>query len=90
MKLITYYLLLQYIPMQPIPGYKIGYKLRFLFVKRILKHCGKNVIVKNRCYFGDGRKLSVGDRSQLGQNARLGGTITIGSDCLMGPDVVDG
>ena len=74
--------------MQPMPGYKIGYKLRRFFVKRIIKSCGENIIVKNKCYFGNGNRLSIGDRSQLGQNSRLNGTITIGNDCVMGPDVV--
>lgn len=87
--LFLYYAFLQYIPMQPMPGYKIGYVLRRWIVKRILgDRCGTDVIVKDRCYFGNGGRLSVGDRSQLGQNSRFQGTITIGDDCVMGPDVV--
>ena len=74
--------------MQPFPGYKVGYILRRIVAKHLLKKCGKNIIVKNKCYFGNGSHLEVGDRSQLGQNSRLGGTITIGKDCVMGPDVV--
>ena len=86
--LLFYYLFLQFLPMQPFPGYKLYYKIRYLFVRRILRECGEGVIVKNRCYFGDGSRLSIGDRSQLGQNARLSGTISIGKDVLMGPDVI--
>ncbi|HHJ14078.1 MAG TPA: acyltransferase [Gammaproteobacteria bacterium] len=86
--LFLYYAFFQNIPMQPFPGYKAGYLLRRILVKRIIKHCGDGVIVKNRCYFGNGSRLSVGARSQLGQNARLQGSITIGEDVLMGPDVV--
>ncbi len=86
--LLIYYAFAQFLPMQPFPGYKLYYKIRYFFVKRILKTCGKDVIVKNGCYFGDGSRLSVGDRSQLGQNARLNGSITIGKDVLMGQDVV--
>ena len=75
--------------MQPMPGYKIGYALRRWVVKRILgDRCGSDIIVKNKCYFGNGSRLKIGDRSQLGQNARLNGSIHIGNDCLMGPDVV--
>lgn len=62
--------------------------LRYMAVKRLLKHCGKDVDVRYNCYFGTGDRLSVGDRSSLGMNARLGGSITIGNDCMMGPDVV--
>lgn len=86
--LIIYYALLQRIPMQPMPGYKLGYKFRYWCVKHLLRRCGTDVIVKDHCYFGNGLRLSVGNRSQLGSNARLNGDITIGNDVLMGPDVV--
>ena len=87
--LFLYYAVMQYIPMQPMPGYKLGYILRRWALKQILgKRCGNNVIVKDRCYIGNGARLTIGDRSQLGQNARLAGTITIGNDVVMGPDVV--
>ena len=86
--LFLYYAFLRHIPMQPMPGYKIGYKLRYWAARKLLAFCGKNVVVKDKCYFGNGKNLKVGDRSQLGQNARLGGTITIGEDVVMGPDVV--
>lgn len=86
--LIIYYGFLQYLPMQPVPGYKIFYMLRYFAVSRLLKSCGHDVIIKNKCSFGNGNRLSVGDRSQLGQNSRLGGSIQIGDDVLMGPDVI--
>lgn len=86
--LLIYYALLQRIPMQPMPGYKLGYRLRYWCARHLLRHCGKDVIVKDHCYFGNGTRLSVGDRSQLGSNARLNGDITIGKDVVMGPDVV--
>ena len=86
--LLIYYILFQHIPMQPFPGYKLGYILRRLIVQKILIKCGKDIIVKNNCYFGNGTRLSIGNRSQLGQNARLNGKITIGEDVLMGPDVI--
>jgi len=86
--LMIYYVILQHLPMQPMPGYRLYYRWRYFFVKRILRKCGKDVVVKNKCYFGDGSRLEVGDRSQLGQNSRLNGAITIGSDVLMGPDVI--
>ena len=86
--LLAYYSIIQFLPMQPFPGYKFFYKVRYFFVKRVIKKCGKNVIIKNKCYFGDGSRLTIGNRSQLGQNARLGGLISIGDDVLMGPDVI--
>lgn len=86
--LLLYYAVAKHLPMQPFPGYSFYYQIRYFLAKRILCKCGKNVVVKNNCYFGDGSKLKVGDFSQLGQNARFGGEITIGSYVMMGPDVV--
>ena len=86
--LLIYYMFLQRIPMQPMPGYHVGYKLRYMVVRRLLRKCGKDVIVKDHCYFGNGVRLTVGDRSQMGSHARFNGDITIGNDVLMGPDVV--
>ncbi|YCM42402.1 acyltransferase [Verrucomicrobiaceae bacterium 227] len=86
--LFLYYLIARRWPMQPFPGYLTGYKLRRHLANKLLRHCGDLIIVKDRCYFGDGTRLSVGDRSQLGQNSRLNGLITIGNDVLMGPDIV--
>ena len=74
--------------MQPLPGYRIFYAIRYWLVKRIIKNCGKNVVVKSNCYFGNGTKLEVGDFSQLGQNARILGPVKIGSHVIMAPDVV--
>lgn len=84
--LLLYYATLQHIPMQPMLGYKIGYTLRRWAVKKLLgARCGRDVVVKDRCYFGNGGRLTVGDRSQLGQNARMGGTITLGMMLLWAP-----
>lgn len=74
--------------MQPVPGFKAYYKIRKFCVAKIISECGTDVIIKNRCYFGDGSRLKLGSRSQLGQNSRLNGSIVIGNDVLMGPDVV--
>src|SRR5690242_18053981 len=86
--LVLYYLVLQHLPMQPFPGGHFFNWVRLVAVRRILHRCGENVMVKDHCYFGDGRRLTVGDRSQLGQNARLNGEIHIADDVLMGQDVV--
>jgi maltose O-acetyltransferase len=86
--LFVYYAFLQYLPMQPMPGFKFYYKIRYWVVKHLLAECGIDVIVKNKCYFGNGSKLKVGNYSQMGQNARLNGPITLGNYIMMGPDVV--
>ncbi len=86
--LFIYYGILQFLPMAPFPGYKYFYIVKRHVLKRVLKSCGDDLIVKDRCYFGDGSRLSVGDRSQLGKRAQINGTVTIGRDVLMGPDVI--
>ena len=86
--LFIYYLFAQYLPMQPFPGYRISYAIRQFLVKRIVKKCGDKIFVKDRCYFGNGKRLTIGNRTQLGQNAQLGGEIILGDDILMGPDIV--
>ena len=86
--LLLYYGFAYYLPMKPIPGYSIFYSIRYNLVKRLLHDCGKNVIVKNRCYFGNGDRLKVGDYSQLGQNSRIQGRVNIGKHVMMGPDII--
>lgn len=86
--LFIYYAIASKLPMQPILGYKFYYKFRYHFVKKILNSCGSDVIVKDRCYFGNGSRLCVGNRTQLGKNSRLEGQIKLGDDVVMGPDVI--
>ncbi len=86
--LILYYGFAYFLPMQPIPTYQMGYYIRRKLAENLLNSCGHDVVVKNRCYFGNGERLTVGDRSQLGQGSRLNGVINIGNDVMMGPDVV--
>ena len=67
---------------------KYLYAIRRYMASKILLQCGDNVVIKDRCYFGDGSKLKVGSNSQLGQNSRLQGKITLGDNVMMGPDVI--
>lgn len=86
--LVIYYGIAQFFPTQPVPGWKIGYAFRRRLVKLIFDHCGSNVIVKDRAYFGRGSGVMVGDRSQIGQRSRIDHGVTIGNDVVMGPEVV--
>ena len=86
--LFIYYAFGQYLPMHPLSGYLLSYKFRRFLVTRILFKCGADVLVLKKSYFGDGSRLSIGDRSYLGLNARLGGKITLGNDVIMGPEVI--
>lgn len=86
--LFFYYAFAWKLPMQPLPGYKCFYAIRRFLAVRILKECGEGVVVKDRCYFGDGSRLTVGRNCQLGQNSRLLGEISLGDHIMMGPDVI--
>lgn len=86
--LLIYYSIGRFFPTQPVPGYKIGYWLRRILIKRIAKQVGKDVIIKQNAYIGNGEGLFIGDRSQIGQSSRIGKNVKIGDDVIMGPDVV--
>ena len=86
--LLVYYGFAQFIPMQPFPGWQIGYAIRRWLLCRIAARVGKGVIVKNQCYIGNGDGLVVGDRAQLSSGGQIGKNVVIGADVIMGPEVV--
>lgn len=86
--LALYYGGAQYFPTQPVPGWRLGYSIRRWLLGHIVEQCGADVVVKSRAYFGTGRHLRIGDRSQLGQNLRAESDLVLGTDVVMGPDVV--
>lgn len=86
--LSLYYGILSKLPRAPLPGGKTFEGLRRLAVSQLVANCGEKIIVRNRAYFGDGLRLTIGSNSELGENCRITGTIVIGDDVLMGPDVV--
>lgn len=61
---------------------------RYQLVRRIFKHCGKNVDVNRKANFGNGRMVSIGDNSGIGANCRIPNNITIGSNVMMAPDCI--
>ena len=86
--LFLYYGFAQYLPTQPMPGWKIAYLIRRLLTMRIFQACGVDVIIKSRAYFGTGRQIILGDRSQLGKHLRAECDLKVGNDVVMGPDIV--
>ena len=56
--LFFYYLVARHLPMQPFPGYQIGYLVRRWLLERIIRQCGDKIVVKDNCYFGNGDRLS--------------------------------
>ncbi len=86
--LLVYYGFAQYLPTQPMPGWRFAYRLRRLLVRLLFASCGAECIVKSRAYFGDGAGIVIGDRSQLGQGCRVENDLAMGDDVIMGPDVI--
>jgi maltose O-acetyltransferase len=86
--LLQYYALARHFPTQPMPGWRFGYWWRQKLAKRIFKRCGNKVLIKHGAYFGSGKDVELGHRSQIGHNARIDHDVVIGDDVLMGPDVV--
>lgn len=85
--LIAYYAVARFLPTQPVPGWRLAYAVRRALCRWIFAACGRDVIIKSGAYFGDGRLIRIGDRSQLGQNCRVENDLTLGCDVVMGPDV---
>lgn len=86
--LLLYYVIARHLPYQPIPGYKIGNRLRKMLCERIFKSAGKNIVIKHGAYFGDGENIIIGNNSQLGINCKVENDLVIGDNVLMGPDII--
>lgn len=85
---MLYYGFARYLPYQPLPGYRLGNKLRNYIAKKIFKETGKNITIKHGAYFGDGKNIVMGDYSQLGINCKVENDLVMGDYVLMGPEVV--
>lgn len=85
--LALYYYFLRYLPGRNAPGGYWFTKMRSTVCQRLFKKCGKDFNVYRRAHFGKGDKISIGDRSDIGQNSFLVGTVNIGNDVGMAFDV---
>lgn len=65
--------------------YSIFKFLRYFFVKKSIKFCGKNVNIRNNAFFD--QSLSIGDNSSLGINCMIMKGVTIGANVMMAPEV---
>ena len=86
---MLYYLIFRYLPANSFiirPIGKLCGKLRYLCCRHIFQYCGKDVGIERLAFFGSGKDLVVGDRSNLGINCRVPSDIIIGNDVMMGPN----
>ena len=85
--LVVYYGFLQFLPSSRRLGHIPG-RLRYRCCCHLLAHCGHNVNIERRAFFGSGDTVSVGDNSGIGVGAKLGPRVIIGDNVLMGEEVL--
>lgn len=87
--LSIYYGFAWYLPSTrfPLIGTVSG-KLRAFCCRLIFNKCGKNITIERKAFFGNGRKIEIGDNSGIGTNAQIPFNTIIGDNVMMGPNVV--
>ncbi|MGG3445508.1 acyltransferase [Bacillus nitratireducens] len=69
---------------------KVVYNLKIYFLKKIFRSIGENVNVRNNIGFANGKNITIGNNSGIGERAFLQDVdeIIIGNDVLMAPEVL--
>jgi maltose O-acetyltransferase len=80
--------LARHLPWGPRPGGAVAKRIRRFLARRMLDECGAEVNVEHGAWFGSGRGIRLGDRSDLGMDALIMGPLTVGADVMMGPRCV--
>jgi maltose O-acetyltransferase len=75
----------RYLPWSPRPGGRLARWLRGRLASHMLDYCGSDVNVEHGAWFGSGRDVRLGDRSDIGMDALVIGPVDIGRDVMMGP-----
>ncbi len=85
---VGYLAFARHLPWSPRPGGRQARRLRALLAARMLDACGEDVNVEHGAWFGSGRGISLGDRSDIGMDALVIGPLRIGADVMIGPRCV--
>ena len=85
---IGYLTLARHLPWSPRPGGRVARRLRARLGALMLDQCGTDVNIEHGAWFGSGRGIRLGDRSDIGMDALVIGPVTIGADVMMGPRCV--
>lgn len=80
--------LARHLPWGPRPGGATAKRIRRFLVEQMLDECGRDVNVEHGAWFGSGRGIRLGDRSDLGMDCLVMGPLSIGADVMMGPRCV--
>ena len=84
----AYLLVARHLPWGPRPGGRLAKRIRGFLATYMLDQCGERVNVEHGAWFGSGRGISLGDRSDLGMDALIMGPLRVGADVMMGPRCV--
>ena len=88
--LFIYYSLARFLPKSNVPifGYP-SMKFRAWLCCKLFASCGRNLVVENNAYFGNGKDFFLGNEAALGSNFKSTNRIlTIGNYLMMAEDVV--
>jgi len=77
--------LARHLPWSPRPGGRAARLVRAGLARWMLDVCGEDVNVEHGAWFGSGRGVELGDRSDIGMDALVIGPVRIGRDVMMGP-----
>ncbi|MGI4893878.1 MAG: acyltransferase [Janthinobacterium lividum] len=77
--------LTRHLPWSPRPGGRMARRLRALTARGMLDKCGVDVNVEHGAWFGSGKGIELGDRSDLGMDSLIIGPVQVGRDVMMGP-----
>jgi maltose O-acetyltransferase len=75
----------RHLPWSPRPGGAVSRRIRAGLARQMLDQCGRSVNVEHGAWFGSGRGIRLGDRSDLGMDSLVIGALTVGRDVMMGP-----
>jgi maltose O-acetyltransferase len=67
---------------------KISKRIRYILVKKMFLHCGKNVNIEKGATFGMGASIRIGDNSGIGYKCQVPNDIQIGENVMMAPEVI--
>src|SRR3954469_6103436 len=78
----------RHLPWSPRPGGAAARRIRAGLAAPMLDACGRGVNVEHGAWFGSGRGIELGDRSDLGMDCLVIGPLRVGRDVMMGPRCV--
>jgi len=81
----AYLAVARHLPWSPRPGGALARTIRARLGRAMLDSCGERVNIEHGAWFGSGRGIRLGDRSDIGMDALVIGPVTIGRDVMMGP-----